>query len=208
MINEKERHPNSRKRILVRIAVVVAAVLAVLVAAYLILARAADRTPEVDYEFFEPDRTVDIMQDPDYLEKGWSITYTSDAGETTVIEDDDYLKYGIGVELLSYYFSAIQDGDAETYNSLFGDEYIAVNGKHAGFTPQRVYDITIRLLYSESPNDGADLYTYEIGYKIMINDGTFTREIGSDMSRRQYFVVCSDASGVYIKSTASVYRGN
>ena len=198
----------SRKKKLARIAIVVAAVLAALVVVYFILASAAKRRVETDYEFFEPDWSCDIMTDPDYLAVGWAIDYTDDTGVTVRIEDDDYAKYGVGVQLLSYYFASIQAGDSETYNSLFEDEYLSVNGRHAAFTPQRIYDLKIRLVSEERLDATSKLYTYEIGYKIMKNDGTFTTEIGSDMSRPQYVTVIAGDSGVYIRSAASVYRGN
>ena len=207
---DRLRSPNSnRKKVLFRIVLIVAALLAVVFAAYLILSSASKKNVDLDYDFYEPDYTLTyekMIEEPDYAERGWYITYTNDAGESVAILDDDYLSRGIGVELLSYYFAAIQSGDAQTYNSLFGDEYISVNGRHDPFTPQRIYDINVRFVESKRQSDDSFLYKYEIGYKIMRNDGTFTRLIGSDMSRPQYITIYSGDDDVYIKSVDTTYK--
>ena len=200
----------NRKRILAVFTAAVLLLLAVTAALYFILSRAAGKTIETDYEFYEPDwskTAEDILSEPEYAEKGWYVTYTDDRGETVAILDDDYLRYGIGVELLSYYFAAIQSGDADTYNSLFGEEYLRINGAHPAFTPQRIYDIRVRLAGTQTFDDGSAAYRYEIGYKIMRNDGTFTTLVGSDMSRPQYLTVRAGSDGVYIEKAESQGRG-
>lgn len=209
------RISKKRRRRLAIVSAIVAGFLALLFAVYFILSGAAPKEPDrddivLDYEFYEPDfflTVEDIMKEPEYADVGWYITYTNEMGESVVILDDDYLKYGIGVELFSYYFAAIQSGNAKAYNALFCDEYIERNGAKSNFTPQRVYDIRIRLCNSEHPDDDTYLYTYEVDYKIMKNDGTFTRQIGSDMSRKQYFKIRSDSADTSIISIDTVYRG-
>ena len=191
-----------RRRTLAVIAVSAAALLIAAAVLYFILSRAANKDIETDYEFSEPDYGLtleDILAEPEYAELERNITYTNEFGESILISDGDYLKYGIGVKLLAYYFEAIQAGDAVTFNSLFSDEYRRVNGDRPDFTPQRVYDQTVRLLYAEHA-DNDDVYRYEIGYKILKNDGTFNRLIGSDMSRPQFLTVRATADDVYIES--------
>ena len=205
---QKENKTGKRKRRLAVIAAVIAALLVVVTAAYFILGNIAGGEKDYGYKFYEPDWDADIMLDQDYLERGWYMTYTNEYGESVMILDDDYLRHGIGVELLSYYFAAVQSGDSDTYNSLFGDEYIKANGKHEPFTPQRIYDIRVRLLGSEQISDEGEAtrYSYEVQFKIMKNDGTFTRLIGSDMSRIQYFTIYSSPDEIYIESIASSFR--
>ncbi len=199
----------SRKKILAVIFTAVILLLAATAALYGILSGAVEKELVTDYEFCDPDwsKTAnEVMSEPEYADVGWYVTYTDDRGESVAILDDDYLRYGIGVELLSYYFAAVQSGDAGTYNSLFSAEYLAANGEHPAFTPQRIYDIKVRLLGSQTDDDGSTAYRYEIGYKIMKNDGTFTRLIGSDMSRPQYFTVRAASDGVYIEKVETQGR--
>ncbi|MBQ7160399.1 MAG: hypothetical protein IJR90_01685 [Clostridia bacterium] len=210
-INNERKNANAgRKRILITAAVSAALLLAAAAVLYFILSAAAKKELSPEYEFCEPDWDItadDIASEPDYAELGWYITYQNELGESVTILDDDYLKYGIGVELMSYYFAAIQAGDEDTYNSLFGGDYYAEHEKHGPFTPQRIYDIKLKLTGSQSNGDGTAVYTYEIGYKIMRNDGTFTTLIGSDMSRPQFVTVVAAPDDVYIEKIETQGRG-
>jgi len=204
-----------RRRRLAVLAGAVAVMLILLFVAYLILQKVSPEekptAPELDYEFYEPDWSLtyeDVISEEAYIDVGWYMTYTNDRGESVAILDDDYLnKGGIGVELLSYYFAAIQSGDAKTYNALFGEEYLNEHGPHPDFTPQRIYDIRVRLCRTEKPDEDTDVFVYETAYKIMKNDGTFTRLIGSDMSRAQYITVVSGKDLPYISDVETNYKG-
>lgn len=210
---------NKNKKIILIIASAVASLLAVLFIAYLILSAIASKEPDYGYEFYTPvwdsvkgeyvpDWSItpeDIQSEEDYIEKGWYITYINDMGEGVMILDNDYLKYGIGVEFLSYYFAAIQAGDHETYNAMFGDEYYKDHEPIDDFTPQRIYDISLRLLNEAELDEDTDIINYELSYKIMRNDGTFRRDIGSDMSRTQYLTVTVTIDDIYISGLTSVF---
>ncbi len=194
-----------RKKRLVTVLCVIAGILALLLIAYCVLSVIASREPDYGYEFYEPDWECDIMEDEEYLERGWYVTYTNELGESVAILDDNYAKFGTGVDFLSYYFAAIQSGDHETYNGLFGDEYYKKNNPVEKFTPQRIYDINIRLLNEEKIDDESFVVNYEIEYKIMRNDGTFRRDIGSDMARTQFLTLTFTEDDIFISGLTSVF---
>ncbi|MBQ3100022.1 MAG: hypothetical protein IJC50_03425 [Clostridia bacterium] len=194
-----------RKKRLINGLIIIGVLLALLAIAYVVLSIIASEEIDYGYEFYEPDWQCDIMQDEEYLERGWHITYTNDMGESVAILDDNYAKFGIGVEFLSYYFAAIQSGDHEVYNGLFGDEYFEKNDPVETFTPQRIYDINIRFLSEEKIDDESFFVNYEIEYKIMRNDGTFRRDIGSDMARTQFLALKFTEDDIFISNISSVF---
>lgn len=194
-----------RKKRLITGIIIIGVILALLGIAYFVLSIIASGEIDYGYEFYEPDWQCDIMQDEEYLEQGWHITYTNDMGESVAILDDDYAKFGIGVEFLSYYFAAIQSGDYEVYNGLFGDEYFEKNDPVEPFTSQRIYDINIRFLNEEKIDDESFFVNYEIEYKIMRNDGTFRRDIGSNMARTQFLTLKFTEDDLFISNISSVF---
>ena len=194
-----------RKKRLITALIILGAFLVLLGIAYVVLSIIASGEIEYGYEFYEPDWQCDIMQDEEYLELGWHITYTNELGESVAILDDDYSRFGIGVDFLSYYFAAIQSGDSAVYNGLFGDEYFKKNDPVEPFTPQRIYDINVRFLNEEEIDDDSFIINYEIEYKIMRNDGTFRRDIGSDMARTQYIALTVTKDDMYISAMSSLF---
>lgn len=201
----KETIKKRNKRRLTKIICFVAGIIVLMLIAYTVLSIIASRKPDYGYEFYEPDWEADIMEDEEYLDRGWYVTYTNEMGESVKILDDNYLKYGIGVEYLSYYFAAIQSGDCETYNALFGDEYYEKNDPIDPFTPQRIYDIQLRLLNESEIDDESYVINYALEYKIMRNDGTFRQDIGSDMARTQYLILTVTDDDIYISGISSVF---
>ena len=218
-MNELKSSKQKNRKIILIVLSVITVLLVLLTVAYFILSAIASREPDYGYEFYAPvwdsekmeygpdwsTTLSDITSEEDYAETGWYITYVNDMGEAVMILDDDYLRHGIGVEYLSYYFAAIQAGDHETYNAMFGDEYYKDHKPVDEFTPQRIYDITVRLLNEAELDDETDVINYEISYKIMRNDGTFRRDIGSDMARTQYLTVTVTTDDIYISGLTSVF---
>lgn len=194
-----------RKKRLVAALCIIAGILVLLLSAYVVLSVIASREPDYGYEFYEPDWEYDIMEDVEYLERGWHVTYTNELGESVAILDDNYAKFGTGVDFLSYYFAAIQSGDHETYNLLFGDEYYKDHDPVEAFTPQRIYDINVRFLNEQKIDDESFVVNYQIEYKIMRNDGTFRRDIGSDMARTQFLTLTFTEDDIFISGISSVF---
>lgn len=164
--------------------------------------------PRIDYTFYDPDWESDIFSEEGYLSKNRNIAYTDENGQTIGINEINSAQNGVGAAFFSVYFYALQTGDNELYNSLFSSEYIDKNGEKDDFTEQRVYDIELKYLYDEKISDSLYSITYALDYCIMRNDGTFRRDIGSDMSRTQYVTLCYDENGAYISGIKTEYAKN
>ena len=79
-------------------------------------------------------------------------------------------------------------------------------GNYVSFTPQRVYQKEVVYLYDERIDDDTFSITYSVDYNIMKNDGSFRRDIGSDMSRTQYITLYYNEEGAWIEEVKAEYR--
>ena len=147
--------------------------------------------PDFGYDFVEIIPHENIYTDASYLSKDRLIYYATGSSQT-VIDRETPERYDAVVLFFCNFIDAIISGDSIKYNSFFSDEYIKASGAHEPFTMQKVYDIILTKI-SSSPYraDGFEgtksVYTLE--YKIKDNNGTFRRDIGSDMNRTQYISV-------------------
>ena len=151
--------------------------------------------------YYDPDYDYDIMQDEEYLGLDRYIYYKdARTNETIILLDHEIKDYGAGMVTLKTMIDAIIAGDHETYNSLFSDNYFAVEGREPEdpFTMQQVYDILItRVNVADVVDEEVGKYTqyeYTVEYKIHKNNGTFRTDLGHDDSRKQYFIL-SDSTG-------------
>lgn len=174
------------------------------------------------FNFYEADYSYDIMQDPiyrDHITPSFIIYRDEAAGKSVSLSDEMYKNYeksaaGLLIKLLL----AIQSGDADAYNSCFGDDYFAAVGKDiltangkepsklgkeelisAGqkksFTAQKVYDAVITNMGSSKKTDsGKDFiaYYFRLEYKIRHNNGTLRTDMDSDSVRPQDIVITDD----------------
>ena len=99
------------------------------------------------------------------------------------------------LSLLYSYIQSIIAGDERLYNSFFNDHYFASHEKQGEFEQQMLYDIKIYYYSAETLEDGDTLNTYQVDYMILKNNGTFRRDIGSDMVRSQYLVLRKSLDG-------------
>lgn len=221
-----ERANAKKKKILFRAICIVLAALAALAVLTLALGKISEKTAEDgkkkrqeqkvkkenelanSYSFYEPAPGEDILGDPEYKEKIRDITYYDGYGNGVLISDGDFIsRGGIGLQFLAYYFKAVREGDEQTLNKLFSEEYISENGSYKPFRPQRIYDIEVENKGEEKDEKSGNItYVYTVSYKILKNDGTFRKDIGSDMSRKQYFTVLDNGADLYITSIVEVKR--
>lgn len=200
---EKEQaHARSvqmRKKILPIIAIVLGVMILVPVILTLILQR-FDKEPEYElvglpnYTFVAP-YDGDILQAPEYLRLYREIGYYDNSfghGSMQVVTENVANPH---LQFIYRYLQSIIRGDADTYNTFFSDTYFKTNPRKAPFAQQMVYDTTICFYSSEADESGGMLYTYKINYKIHQNNGTFRRDIGSDISRPQYMVLRQNSDG-------------
>lgn len=139
--------------------------------------------------YYEPDYSVNIFEDDDYLKENRKIRYTflKDNSKNSIILDE--YKASLLNEAQRFfiaYFDTVISGNYEEYPKLFTKEYIDdPKGfeKHPDrkFPMQRIYDITISELLRTDPSDTSYTYggknavfgVYEVSYKILKNDGEF-----------------------------------
>ena len=182
-----------------------AAVLVLLVLLIQILSRYTESTPqgsqetnEKPHEFKFSDEYITnrdaFEQDEEYLNCDRTIYFHNpQTGVTEGIEEGSYESFNGGTELLCEMLSSIINGDAELYNTFFSDIYFESNKEKAPFSMQKLYDILItEYSVSEETNESGGTYKeyiYELKYKIRNNNGSFRRDIGSDMLRAQYILI-------------------
>ena len=138
----------------------------------------------------------DIMEYDVYLNLNRTIMfYEKDSGVSYSVDSSNSKGLGADVELICKLIDAIVAGDDYTYNSFVND-----TTKHKNnFTQQQVYDILVTRDSIEQINSEGKTYTeyvIMIEYKIHENNGTFRRDVESDVARPQYFVI-NNSTGEY-----------
>lgn len=142
-----------------------------------------------DIEFYTPDYNYDIKNDEAYMDIDKYIAYTEGGVTLYLMNDAEIIKAGENVFMFKLFFDSIINGNAELYNSFFSEEYLKKQSEKSDFTMQRIYDIRIEFYDKNVLSSTQTEYRYVISYKIMKNDGTFRRDIGSDMFKPQLFTV-------------------
>ncbi|MBQ8389336.1 MAG: hypothetical protein IJX46_10475 [Clostridia bacterium] len=154
-----------------------------------------------NYHFFEPDYEYNIFEDPEYADilesDSGKIHYSSDDRYFVSVDEEDFDRYGDAAGLMFDLVTAIRNGNSAGYNACFSEQALKNFGRDK-FTMQQIYDV--RIIFVEATNvkddDGVayQLSRMSLEYKIRRNNGTFTKDIGSDMSARQTFWI-SESNG-------------
>ena len=164
---------------------------------------------EVDFNFFPADYEENIFDDDRYIDlvSGEFIRYTDTTTNITLgIDKESAAHYGAEVDFLVDMIYDIINGDHKSYNHKFSDSYYKDNSPKDRFTMQKVYDVNITYLSSETLTEEGTNYTksvYILEYKIFENNGTFRRDIGSG-SKKQYFTIITSGSGIFVDSVTTV----
>ena len=152
--------------------------------------------------FYEPDYECNIMLDPEYLDLNRRIYHHNEkTGEMEELTEKTLNNYGPAAVVLCDMIDAVIAGNCDAYNDLFSDNYYANHEPEAPFTMQRVYDIKLTKVDEKTVQGEKGKYTqyeYEVEYKINRNDGLFRTDIGSDESKKQYFVLSDSTSDVVL----------
>ena len=143
----------------------------------------------------------DYFGDVEYLKKDRTLHYTDSMGQGWYIDDDSTCSE-IGAIFFRLYFLALEEGDAAALNEMYKKD-LAV---YTRFTPQRIYQKQLVYLYDEKIDDNTYSITYSLDYNIMKNDGSFRRDIGSDMSRTQYITLYYTEDDAWIEEVKSEHR--
>lgn len=146
------------------------------------------------YSFHKP-YDGDIMTYEKYLRRDRRIRYYDNMNGNGLMETIDENTTDPNLLFIRDYLQIVIQGDVEGYNALFNDTYFKDHEPQADFAQQMLYDITVYFYSTEGFDNGERLYSYALEYKILENNGTFRRDIGSDMMRQQFIVLRTYPSG-------------
>lgn len=165
--------------------------------------------PEFHYSFYPP-YEGDIMQNPDYLALDRKIFYCADPsgyGAYLEVSEDTFSNIDSRVAFLYLYLQNVIAGEEAVYNELFNENYYRNHQPHEAFNPQMLYEIKIVYQGGEGDDNGDRLELYTLSYKIYRNDGSFRRDIGSDMSRDQLITLrVSKEMGITVENLITLYQ--
>ena len=205
------------KKLLRRICIALAATIALLIAIVWIidlLEQKNDVYEEevIEYNFYIPDFDENIYENEEYLSLLQSkpmIYQDAATGHGYGITRGETDHYGADVTFMVEHVYTIIEGDHETYNDDFSDEYYDSGRKpKERFTMQKIYNVQITRTALEKVSDGDDNYTkysYELTYQIYENNGTFRRDIGAG-AKTQY-IILTDRTGELLIDSVSTVRG-
>lgn len=138
----------------------------------------------------------DIMEYDEYLNLNRVIMFSDkNSGVAYSVDESNYKGVGADVELVYELINAVISGDSNTYNSFINDESKYIDC----FTQQQIYDVEISRQSEEFINNEGKVYTEYVvilTYKIHENNGSFRKDIESDVSKPQYLVI-NNSTGEY-----------
>ena len=208
---------NKAKKGFVPKLVILAIVLAMLLVIGIVVSNSVNRGSSQTKEEFTVDASkfaetkeedFDIMEYDDYLALNRTIMFSEkDTGVSYSIDDTNYWGFGEDIKLVYELIEALVAGDSETYNSLVHKDV----GHFDSFTQQQIYDVFVTREEKSNVNSGNTSYTeyvVKVEYKIHENNGSFRRDIESDASRPQYFVIDNSNGSLLVTEIVSVKYAN
>ena len=130
----------------------------------------------------------DIFEYKEYLKYDRTVyLFDRGMGTTVSVKPEVADQHGRAFVLVCDILNAINHGDVDLYNS-----YVYTRLKREDFTQQQIYGILITKESETAIDDKNGYYTeyvYKVEYKIHENNGSFRRDVESDASRPQYFVI-------------------
>lgn len=147
----------------------------------------------------EPDFEYNIFENEEYMAKSRGFAYTKDGVQEYLKDEDEIVLKGEVAVFFKKYFDAVINGDADTLNGLLSQDYIKKNGEYEPFTMQMLYDMEVIFLQSYYLNEGSQsqilVYEFDVGYRIMNNNGTFRNNLASDDRRDVRYTLCRYSDG-------------
>lgn len=158
--------------------------------------------------FYEPDYNENIYEDETFVEliNDYALEFYVDSNTALKLPEDDLYEYGGDLAVFFYdYFTDIRNGNCDAYYSYFDKRSLQYKNKNHQFTPQKIYDISVKPLiilpeldseeYSWVIESGIEPIYVEVKYRIRRNNGTFRYDVGSDtLKPRIYMLYQTDKS--------------
>ena len=196
LIEEHEARRERSRKMRRRAIPILVGILAVMILLPIVLILAlqgmqSDEYEETDFgtHYFYKPYEGDILTYDVYLNLDRNVRYYDNYKGYGLMEYIDENSTDPKLAFLYHYLQTVINGDAEHYRTLFGNAYYQTHEIQPDFAQQMLYDITVYLYSQESLDGGETRYTYALEYKIHKNNGTFRKDIGSDMSRHQFIVL-------------------
>ena len=176
----------------------------------LITAFIPDRPTELvnNIVFSEPDYEYDISNDEEYMIQDRRV-WVDDGIISAPLDDEDFSSNTLYV-FFDTYFKALQSGNGEALRACYSDDCVTRLRIPYKIPMQRVYDIMLHYVSSESATDANGIvyekHVYRFEYKIMKNDGVFRSDLESDAIRPQLVTVSVYFDDVYISDVITDFR--
>lgn len=171
---------------------------------------ASNKIPELPPVFlYEADFSENIFDDAEYICLDRRVEYIEGAEDHCIENKNDCKSLPAAATFFYNFFDNLINGRCEKISNLFTSEYKKANGDIKPFTMQKIYDITVRRIYSDSEAvvpSGCIRYTFEVRYKIRKNNGTFRSNIASDCTRPQIYELFGYSDGSFkINSITDIF---
>lgn len=158
-----------------------------------------------DFDFYPADYSEDIFTDEEYtkLIKNGILKYDNGVNSINTVFQEDFKNSNEPHAIMCKMIYSIIEGDEKEYNSYFSEKYFDSNSRKEKFTPQKIYNATLKLKKAELIQEKTatyNKYIFELKYCIYKNNGTFRKDIGDDNYRTQYFVVTNRTGTLLIDS--------
>ena len=150
---------------------------------------------------FYPVTDENIFENSQYVSKNRTVYYcdkSSGYEHVTPINEDNRTEYSAEVIFAEAYLNTVILGDELSLRQMCAESYLEKD-PIPDFTQQKLYDLCIYLHQTETLQDGSRLVTYKLMYKILENNGTYRRDVGSDGARPEYLVLHVSKDGTSIK---------
>ena len=154
----------------------------------------AVQLPEIE---FEPTYQGNIFEYDRYLALNPEvIMYAIDAsGNISFSIDKNNEELDSTVWFLRDFIRSMTVGSADLYNSFFNDTYFQTHERQAPFSPQMIYQAEIRFISTTKDANGDMIYEYQLRYRILQNDGSLRKDVGSDAIVPQVLTLRAKADG-------------
>ena len=150
---------------------------------------------------FYPITDENIFENSQYVSKNRTVYYCDDSSgyeHTTPITEENRTEYDAEALFAEMYLNTVILGDEIALREMCSQSYLEKNSI-PDFTQQMLYDLNIHSYRTEHLDDGSKLVTYKLMYKIMQNNGTYRKDVGSDGARPEYLVLHVSKDGTSIE---------
>ena len=150
---------------------------------------------------FYPVTDENIFENSQYVSQNRTVYYCDNSSgyeHVTPINEDNRTEYSAEVIFAEAYLNTVILGDEISLRQMCAQSYLEKN-PIPDFTQQKLYDLCIYPHQTETLQDGSRLVTFKLMYKILENNGTYRRDVGSNGARPEYLVLHVSQDGTSIK---------